>query len=158
PPLEVEILSFIRELGHIGEIKHLTNKDMLESKAYKTYHAYATGKKKLHAQGLETLTEITLSEAKQIKIGTKRSKIQFHSSHTSGLAITEAQQLKLVTKRSMQQTHIYQASGSGADEGTGSIPRVPDAPIDESEEELSWNSIDDKGDDGGKDGDGDDDD
>nr|GEU80189.1 hypothetical protein [Tanacetum cinerariifolium] len=34
------------------------------------------------------------------------------------VSMTEAQQLKLVTKRSMQQTHISQPSGSGADEGT----------------------------------------
>nr|GEU93870.1 hypothetical protein [Tanacetum cinerariifolium] len=71
----------------------------------------------------------------------------------SKVAMTEAQQLKLVTKRRMQQTHISQASGSGADEGTGSIPGVPDAPTDESKEELSWNSTDDEGD-----GDDDDDD
>nr|GEW71328.1 uncharacterized mitochondrial protein AtMg00810-like [Tanacetum cinerariifolium] len=44
-------------------------------------------------------------------------------------------------------THISQASGFGADEGTDSIPRVPDVPTDESKEELSWNSTDDEGDD-----------
>nr|GFC78244.1 hypothetical protein [Tanacetum cinerariifolium] len=33
------------------------------------------------------------------------------------------------------------------DEGTGPIPGVPDVPTDESEEELSWNSTDDEGDD-----------
>nr|GFA18247.1 hypothetical protein [Tanacetum cinerariifolium] len=60
--------------------------------------------------------------------------------------MTEAQQLKLVTKRSMQQMYISQPSGSGADEGTGSKPGVPDVPTDESEEELSWNSMDDEGD------------
>nr|GEW01744.1 hypothetical protein [Tanacetum cinerariifolium] len=77
----------------------------------------------------------------------------------SEVAMTEAQQLKLVTKRSMQQTHISQASGSGADEGTGSIQGVPDAPTDESEEELSWNSTDDEGaGDQGKDGDDDEED
>nr|GEV86761.1 hypothetical protein [Tanacetum cinerariifolium] len=54
-------------------------------------------------------------------------------------------------------THISQASGSGADEGTGSIPRVLDVPTDESEEVISWNSTDEEGDnDEGKDGDGDD--
>nr|GEW14240.1 hypothetical protein [Tanacetum cinerariifolium] len=54
-------------------------------------------------------------------------------------------------------THISQASGSGADEGTGSIPGVPDVPTDEFEEELSWNSTDEEGDDDeGKDGDDDD--
>nr|GEU82694.1 hypothetical protein [Tanacetum cinerariifolium] len=55
--------------------------------------------------------------------------------------------------------HISQASGSGADEGTGSIPGVLDVPTDESEEELSWNSTDDEGaDDEGKDGDDDEED
>nr|GFC08719.1 hypothetical protein [Tanacetum cinerariifolium] len=63
------------------------------------------------------------------------------------IAMTEAQQLKIVTKRSLQQTHIYQASGSGADEGTGSITGVPNVPIDKSEEEISWNSTDEEGDD-----------
>nr|GEW86884.1 hypothetical protein [Tanacetum cinerariifolium] len=67
--------------------------------------------------------------------------------------------MKLATKRSLQQTHISQASGSGADEGTSSIPGVPDVPTDESEEEISWNSTDEEGDDDeGKDGDGDGDD
>nr|GEZ94293.1 hypothetical protein [Tanacetum cinerariifolium] len=73
--------------------------------------------------------------------------------------MTEVQQLKLATKRSMQQTHISQPSGSGVDEGTGSKRGVPDVPIDESEEELSWNSTDDEGaDDEGKDGDDDEED
>nr|GFB71126.1 hypothetical protein [Tanacetum cinerariifolium] len=43
-----------------------------------------SGKKKLHAQGLETLSEIALTETEQMKNVTKRSKIDFHSSHTSG--------------------------------------------------------------------------
>nr|GEU33790.1 hypothetical protein [Tanacetum cinerariifolium] len=75
----------------------------------------------------------------------------------SEVAMTEAQQLKLATKRSLQQTHISQASGSCADEGTGTLPGVPDVPTDESEKEISWNSTDEEGDDDkGKDGDGDD--
>nr|GEX08182.1 hypothetical protein [Tanacetum cinerariifolium] len=45
------------------------------------------------------------------------------------------------------QTHISQASGSGADEGTGFIPGVPDVPTNESEEEISWNSTDEEGND-----------
>nr|GFB76197.1 hypothetical protein [Tanacetum cinerariifolium] len=44
----------------------------------------------------------------------------------SEVAMTEAQHLKLATRRSLQQTHISQASGSGADEGTGTIPGVLD--------------------------------
>nr|GFB30805.1 hypothetical protein [Tanacetum cinerariifolium] len=56
----------------------------------------------------------------------------------------------------MQQMHISQPSGSGVDEGTSSKPGVPDVPTNESEEELSWNSTDDEGDDNEeKDDDGD---
>nr|GFD01335.1 hypothetical protein [Tanacetum cinerariifolium] len=51
---------------------------------------------------------------------------------------TETKQLKLVLKRSRQETHISQQSGFDTDEGTGSKPRVPDVPSDDSEEELSW--------------------
>nr|GEU43002.1 putative ribonuclease H-like domain-containing protein [Tanacetum cinerariifolium] len=106
--------------------KQLTNQAMIKSEAYKTYYAYATGKKtprpkyvqkevdsetspkkkpiqapkgkrlkattkvpksgkkKLSAQGLESLSEIALSEAEQMKIATKRSKTQFYVSHASG--------------------------------------------------------------------------
>nr|GEW80802.1 hypothetical protein [Tanacetum cinerariifolium] len=63
------------------------------------------------------------------------------------VAMTEAKQMKLATKRSMQQTHISQASGSGVDEGTGIIPGVPDVPTDESDEEISWKSSDEDDDD-----------
>nr|GFC45636.1 hypothetical protein [Tanacetum cinerariifolium] len=43
-----------------------------------------------------------------------------------------------------QETHISQQSGSGTDEGTGSKPKVPDVPSDDSKEEHSWNSSDDE--------------
>nr|GFC34174.1 hypothetical protein [Tanacetum cinerariifolium] len=74
----------------------------------------------------------------------------------SEVAMTEAEQLKLVLKRSRKQMHISQSGGLGTDEGTGSKPGVLDVPTDESEEELSWNSLNDEGaDDQGKDGDDD---
>ncbi|GKD17023.1 hypothetical protein Tco_1206181 [Tanacetum coccineum] len=57
-----------------------------------------SGKKKQPAIGLDTLSDITL---------------------------TEAEQLKLATKRSLTQTHISQPSGSGAHEGIGVKPGVP---------------------------------
>nr|GEY63081.1 hypothetical protein [Tanacetum cinerariifolium] len=177
-PFEEEILSFIRELGHTGEIKVLSdvnvnhmhqpwrsfaaiinkclsekttaleclcllrtqilwgmyhNKNVdyvylmwedlvfqVENKNSKknndVYYPRFTkviGKDsklqlKCLYQGLETLSEIALSEAEQIKLATKRSKIQFHSSHTSG---------------------------SGADEGTGVSQGVPDVPTYDSDDE-----------------------
>nr|GFB63988.1 hypothetical protein [Tanacetum cinerariifolium] len=57
------------------------------------------------------------------------------------VALTEAEQMNLAKKRSLTQTHISHASGSGADEGTGIIPGVPDVPTYESDdEEISWES------------------
>ncbi|GJV47797.1 hypothetical protein Tco_1438009, partial [Tanacetum coccineum] len=53
------------------------------------------------SKGLTVLSEVALTEAEQIKIALKRSKIQQHNSHTNG---------------------------SGADKGTGVTPRVPNVP------------------------------
>ncbi|GJZ90290.1 hypothetical protein Tco_0662217 [Tanacetum coccineum] len=100
---------------------NLTTQVMKESEAYKTYYAFATGKKKQPAKGLETLSEIAFSKAEQMKLAIKRSKTQLHSS---------------------------QPSGSGAHEGTGITPRVPDVPIYGSDEEqISWKSSDEEDDD-----------
>nr|GEW46778.1 hypothetical protein [Tanacetum cinerariifolium] len=123
----------------------LTNEEIENSNAYKEYYAIATG-----------------AAPPKPKASVRRTRSSSNTSitpPTTTTAMTEAQQLKLVTKRSLQQTHISQASGFGADEGIGSIPGVPDVPSDESEEELSWNSTNDEGDDDeGKDGDGDEED
>ncbi|GKE41170.1 hypothetical protein Tco_1464575, partial [Tanacetum coccineum] len=43
-----------------------------------------SGKKKQPAKGLETLSEVALTEAEQMKIALERSKTQQHSSHASG--------------------------------------------------------------------------
>ncbi|GJZ67349.1 hypothetical protein Tco_0630589 [Tanacetum coccineum] len=104
----------------------LTNQSMKESNTYKTYHDFAIGKVIPKPKYVRRLTrektdqaptaslEIALSEAKQMKIVTKRSKTQFHSSH---------------------------ASGSGADEGTSVSPGVPDVPTYRTEDEqISWKS------------------
>ncbi|GJV52196.1 hypothetical protein Tco_1447937 [Tanacetum coccineum] len=55
--------------------------------------------------------------------------------------LTEAEQLKIITKRSRQETHSSHASGSGADEGTGVTPGVPDAPDYDSEEISLGNQV-----------------
>ncbi|GJZ81759.1 hypothetical protein Tco_0646753 [Tanacetum coccineum] len=73
-----------------------------------------SGKKKLPAKGLEVLSKMALFMDEQMKITTKRSKTQFHSSHASNL---------------------------GANEGTGVTPGVPDVPTYGSEDEqISWKS------------------
>ncbi|GJV69919.1 retrovirus-related pol polyprotein from transposon TNT 1-94 [Tanacetum coccineum] len=54
--------------------------------------------------------------------------------------LTEAKQLKIITKRSRKETHSSYANGSGADEGTGVSPGVPDAPDYDSYDVISWRS------------------
>ncbi|GJT81483.1 hypothetical protein Tco_1055825 [Tanacetum coccineum] len=61
----------------------------------------------------------------------------------SEAVMTEAEQLKTITKRSRKETHSSHASGSGADEGTGVSPGVPDAPDYDSDDVISWKSSED---------------
>ncbi|GKA73976.1 hypothetical protein Tco_0780278 [Tanacetum coccineum] len=61
--------------------------------------------------------------------------------------LTKWLSIKIVIKRSRQETHSSHASGSGADEGTGVKPGVPDAPDYDSEDDISWKSTDDDQDD-----------
>nr|GEZ57355.1 hypothetical protein [Tanacetum cinerariifolium] len=123
PLVEEEILSFIRELGHTGEIKdtqvygallpqHLTNQAMLEFEAYKTYHAYATGKR------LKAIAKVPKSEKKK----------------------PPTQGLETLSKIAFSHT-----SGSGADEGTGVSPWVLYVPTyDFDDDHISWKLSDDE--------------
>nr|GEZ16896.1 hypothetical protein [Tanacetum cinerariifolium] len=161
-----------QQFGALLPIK-LTNEEIRNSNAFKEYYAIATGaappklKASVRKTGSSSDTSITpptttasprltiFAKGKQTAKASKAKSL----SALSEVAMMEAQQLKQVTKRSMQQMHISQASASDTDEGTGSIPGIPDAPTDESEEELSWNSTDDEGvDNEGKDGDDDEED
>nr|GEY41235.1 retrovirus-related Pol polyprotein from transposon TNT 1-94 [Tanacetum cinerariifolium] len=100
--------------------KELTNQAMLESKAYKTYYAFASGEKtpkpkvktkakvvksdkkkqpikNPKAKGLAVLFEVALTEAEQLKLATKRSKKDFHISHASGLGFKQEEEDAHVT-------------------------------------------------------------
>ncbi|GJZ31525.1 hypothetical protein Tco_0576572, partial [Tanacetum coccineum] len=88
--------------------------------------------KKQPTQGLETLSEVALTEEEQMRIVTKRNLNEHHSSH---------------------------ASGSGADEETGVTPGVPDVPkYGYDNEHISWKSSSDEDDDAESENDNDNDD
>ncbi|GKE73528.1 ribonuclease H-like domain-containing protein, partial [Tanacetum coccineum] len=55
----------------------------------------------------------------------------------SEAVLTEAEQLKIITKRSHKETHSSHTSGSSADEETGVTPGVPDAPDYDSDDDIS---------------------
>nr|GEV61376.1 ribonuclease H-like domain-containing protein [Tanacetum cinerariifolium] len=133
----------------------LTNEDIRNSTAYKEYYAIASGaeppKTKSSVRKTQSSSDTTMPPptVAGIRLSTSaKGKQPAKSSKAKGLsvllevALTEVEQMKLATKISLQQTHISQASGSGADEGTGIIPGVPDVPTYESDEEISWKSSD----------------
>nr|GEZ87899.1 hypothetical protein [Tanacetum cinerariifolium] len=150
-----------QQFGAMLPIK-LTNTDIRNSNAYKEYYAVVTRatppKTKASVWKTKSSSDTTvtppptpaagprLSTSAKGKQPATTSKAKSLTA-LSKVAMTEAQQLKLATKRSRQQTHISQASDSGTDKGTGTIPGVPDVPTNESDEEISWKSSDEEGDD-----------
>ncbi|GJR35411.1 hypothetical protein Tco_1211095 [Tanacetum coccineum] len=131
----------------------LTNEDIRNSESYKEYYAMASGtippktkgsKKKANTDAIPKLKPPTAPKEK--KSGKRKQKTT-ELENISEADLTEAEQLKIVIKRSRQETHSSHASGSGADEGTGVKPGVPDAPDYDSEDDISWKSTDDDQDD-----------
>ncbi|GKA30513.1 hypothetical protein Tco_0716818, partial [Tanacetum coccineum] len=127
--------------------QHLTNQDMLESKAYKTYRAYATSEKTLKPKSTKKKADSESS--------LKTKPIQ----DSKGKRIKTSAKGDIPAKKIKTQQHSSHVSGSGADEGTGVTPGVPDVPSYDSEaEQISWKSSDEEDDDDVNIGDDNDDD
>nr|GEZ79336.1 hypothetical protein [Tanacetum cinerariifolium] len=119
----------------------LTNDDIRNTKAYKEYYAYTTGE-----------------AAPKPKASDRRKRGGSDSSTTPPTPIATptpittvvaAPRLTTTAKgkqpaRATSPTDPSDQGGSNTDEGTGSKPRVPDVPSDDSEEDISWNSSDDE--------------
>ncbi|GJY47431.1 hypothetical protein Tco_0436494 [Tanacetum coccineum] len=143
----------------------LMNEDIRNSKSYKEYYAIALGaeppktKASVKKKQVGSNKTTTPPKGKRLKTSAKAAKLAkkkqpVETSKAKGLivlsevALTEVEQLKLVIDRSKTQTHSSHASGSGADEGTGVIPGVPDVPTYNSDDEkISWKSSDEEDDD-----------
>nr|GEW27659.1 hypothetical protein [Tanacetum cinerariifolium] len=102
----------------------LTNEDIRNSNAYKEYYAVATG-----------------ATPPKPKASVRKTR---SSSDTTVTPPTVAAGPRLSTSAKGKQPAT---TSKVKNEGTGSIPGVLDVPIDESKEEISWNSTDEKGDD-----------
>ncbi|GKD57875.1 hypothetical protein Tco_1291262 [Tanacetum coccineum] len=126
------------------------------SESYKEYYAIASGKippktkaskKKADSDATTKQKPPTVPKEKKEKKSGKGKQKTTELETISEAVLTEAEQLKIITKRSRKETHSSHASGSGADEGTGVTPGVPDAPDYDSEDDISWKSSDDDQDD-----------
>ncbi|GKG44615.1 hypothetical protein Tco_0486053 [Tanacetum coccineum] len=75
----------------------------------------------------------------------RRNKMFWHNARDDSMfttisvvSKTKDEQMEIILKRSKTQQHNSHVSGSGADEGTGVTPRVPDAPsYDFDDEKIS---------------------
>ncbi|GJS67517.1 hypothetical protein Tco_0682081 [Tanacetum coccineum] len=125
----------------------LTNEDIRNSESYKEYYVIASGKippktkaskKKADFDAPTKQKSSTVPKKKKGKKTGKGKKKAKELETISKATLTEAEQLKIITKRSCKETHSSHASGSGADEGTGVSPGVPNAPDYDSDDDISW--------------------
>ncbi|GKA90256.1 hypothetical protein Tco_0812126 [Tanacetum coccineum] len=142
--------------------KELKNQEMLESNAYKTYYAFASREKTPKPKYVRKKADSDTSPKQKPVQATKGTRIKSKAK----VALTKAEQLKMATKRSKTQFHSSHASGSS--DGVDTQPGVPDVPTYESkskkeswgdsEDEDNENDCDDLSDEGNDNNDGDDDD
>ncbi|GKC15331.1 hypothetical protein Tco_1012113, partial [Tanacetum coccineum] len=165
----IKVVSRHKDTQLYGAIlpNELTNEDIRNSKSFKEYYAIASGAEppktkasvKKKQIGFDKTTTSSTTKGKRLKTSAKTAKPAMKKQPTktsidkgltvlSEVALTEAEQLKLVIERSKTQTHISHASGSGVDEGTDSLPGVPDVPTyDSNDEQISWKSSEEDNDD-----------
>ncbi|GJY64193.1 hypothetical protein Tco_0465653 [Tanacetum coccineum] len=104
--------------------QHLTNQAMRESEAYLTYHAYATGEKTPKPKSTKKKADSESSPKTKLTQASKGKSIK-----TVAKGDKPAKKKQSVTKL------------KGVDEGTSSIPGVPDVPTYKSDDEqISWKS------------------
>ncbi|GKE80673.1 hypothetical protein Tco_1550673 [Tanacetum coccineum] len=137
----------------------LTSPEMKESKAYKTYHNYATGKRVKRAAKKPSNTPAAGIVIREPTVETKskrKKKEKVDVAHGIGIellsdvALTEETQMKEVRKKSLRDFHKIHPIGSGTvaedpprvtkitptvtSKGTGEKPRVPNVTKDDSSE------------------------
>ncbi|GKC74944.1 hypothetical protein Tco_1125718, partial [Tanacetum coccineum] len=139
---------------------NLTTQAMKESEAYKTYYTFSIGKAIPKPKYVRRSTKEKPEQApeassgKRLKATAKVTKSGKKKQPANGLetlseiALSEVEQMKLAIERSKTQLHGSQPRGSGAHEGTGVTPGVPDVPIYGSDEnQISWKYSDEEDDD-----------
>ncbi|GKC57961.1 hypothetical protein Tco_1085559 [Tanacetum coccineum] len=145
----------------------LTNEAIKDFESYNEYYAIASGAEPLKTKASvkkkqtgsdKTKTPLT-TKGKRLKTSAKvakpaKKKQIAKTPKAKGLtvlsevALTEAEQMKLATKKSLIQNHSSHDSNSGAYEGTCSKPGVPDVPTYGSDDEqISWKSSEEEDDD-----------
>ncbi|GJX06268.1 hypothetical protein Tco_0194200 [Tanacetum coccineum] len=110
----IRVISKHKDTQDYGAIlpQHLTNQAMLESEAFKTYRAYATGEKAPKSKATKKKTDSESSQRQSLlklpKLATKRSLTEIHVSHASCSGEGDDLQSKVLDEQ--------QQTGSGEEE------------------------------------------
>nr|GEV31587.1 hypothetical protein [Tanacetum cinerariifolium] len=177
PPFEEEILAFLWFLGYSGVIRKLTDVNINKlHQPWRSFAAIinkcliekSSGYDSLRLSQAQILFNTKIQRRAMICIildsrrlsstiscqrillfqGGTRNSNAYQEYYAVATGVTPPKPKASVRKtRSSSDTTITPQTAA-ADDGTGSIPRVPDVPTDESKEELSWNSTYEEGDDG----------
>ncbi|GJZ69635.1 hypothetical protein Tco_0633185 [Tanacetum coccineum] len=113
--------------------------DPKDKRVKQTGKMTGSGKQKQPATGLETLSEIALTETEQLKIATKRSRIQTLNSQETG----SGDGVDILSKVPDEQVH----EKTSTDEGAGDKPEVPEHHSNSEEESWTFSDGDDDDDD-----------
>ncbi|GJW99348.1 hypothetical protein Tco_0183262 [Tanacetum coccineum] len=115
----------------------LTNEDICISESYKEYHVIASGKIPPKTKGSKKKADTnTTTKMKPPTVPREKKEKK------SGKGKQNTTELETISE-----AILTEADGSGADEGTGVTPGVPDAPDYDSDDDISWKSSDDDQDD-----------
>ncbi|GJW76127.1 hypothetical protein Tco_0137809 [Tanacetum coccineum] len=143
--LEHDILSFIKDLGHTRDITYLTNEltnqAILESKAYQTYYAFASGVKAPKPKYVQKKADSDTSPKKKPVQDTKGTRLKTSAKVAKSdkkkqpAKMPKAKGLNVLSEVPDEQ----QQKISGTNEGAGVTPEVPDVlKYDSESEEESW--------------------
>nr|GEX95212.1 hypothetical protein [Tanacetum cinerariifolium] len=144
-------------------IHHFMSKDLLIPRRNKVNWYYVRDD---HMFTMIKLAVVTEATPPKTKASIRKTKSSSDTTITPPLIVVVGTRLFTSAKGKQLATTSKAKSGSSADEGTGTILRVPDIPTKESDEEISWKSSDEgdddddeeEGDDGDDDKEGNDDD
>nr|GEZ84191.1 hypothetical protein [Tanacetum cinerariifolium] len=140
-----KLVSRHQNTQQFGALLHieLINEEIKNYKAYKEYYAIATGeaapKTKASVRRTRSGSDTSITPP------TAAATLIPNAAATPRLTATAKGKQTTKASKAKSLSALSKPSVSGADEGTGFKPGVPDVPTDESEEELSWNSTDDEG-------------
>ncbi|GJT41325.1 hypothetical protein Tco_0941190 [Tanacetum coccineum] len=131
-------------------LRELTNQAMLESKAYQTYYAFASREKAPKPKYIRKKANSDTSPKKKPVQAAKGTILK------SKAKVAKPEKKKRPAKKTKANVLDVLSETSGTDEGTGTIPGVPDVPPYESKSNKeSWGDSQDE--DGNEDGDNDED-